>query len=393
MRVLFINGVFPVLSQTFVLDHIKGFLESESNVEVLARKKSGFQFEDSIPECDDNMLYIKPVNTKLFYRCIKGYIKRPLKSTRLVSLRLQKKIHAQTLIAYLQLQDEPDVMITHFGNNYAISTQLKRYALPNAVNVIIFHGHDVTSYIEKNGWNNYRKVEKYIDYALCVNNHFADLLKKNTNIKDVRCLYLGTNLPEIKRKSHRQKVPQLLFVGRLVEKKGLIYLILACKVLRSKGVSFKLHIIGDGPLRTKLQNEVIQAELTDYVVFYGAQQHNFILDMMSKCDIFVLPSVVAENKDSEGLPVVIMEAMNAGMLVISTYHSGIPELVQDGINGFLVREGDFVNLAKVIEKAFNLKVTTKEALTNQAKKDVEAQHSKLNQVQELITLVESGEKQ
>ncbi|WP_230658214.1 glycosyltransferase [Psychrobacter sp. I-STPA10] len=387
MNVLFINGVFPVLSQTFVLDHIKGFKESGAKVQVLARKKTNFQFESAVPEIEEKLLYIKPVNKKLILRCIKGFIKRPRKSLMLIALRLNKKIHLQTLITYLQLESEPDVMITHFGNNYPISTQLKKYVLKSAKNIIIFHGHDITSYIYKNGWKKYRQVDAYIDYAICVNKKFAETLRKNTNIKNIECIYLGTNLPIQTRLSHYQDIPQLLFVGRMVEKKGLIYLILACKILKDKGVKFRLHIVGDGPLKKDIENEIRAIGLLDQVVIYGAQQHSFIIDLMNKCDIFVLPSIVASNMDSEGLPVVLMEAMNAGMIVVSTYHSGIPELVTNNINGFLVKEGDFIELANTIKKAFNLDDSSKYEIIKNAKDKVQNQHNKNIQVQKLISLV------
>lgn len=390
MKVLFINGVFPVISQTFVLDHIKGFIEAGAKVQVLARKKSSFKFEKNIEQCDKGLIYIKPFNSNVFLRCLIGFSKRPVSSSYLLSLRLRKKVHMQTLTAYLQLKEEPDIMITHFGNNYPISTQLKKYILKDAINIVVFHGHDVTSYIEKNGWNKYRKVEDYIDYAICVNKHFAESIKQNTNIKNVKCLYLGTDLPEVVRVDHNQNEVQILFVGRLVEKKGLVYLLLACKLLMDRGFDFKLHIVGDGPLKNDIQSEIMASGIDENTVLYGAKDHNFIMDLMAKCDIFVLPSITAENKDSEGLPVVLMEAMNAGMIVVSTYHSGIPELVKDGENGFLIREGDFIELSRLIRLASEMSDNEKSKMIMAAKELVRMQHDKTIQVNKLIDLVQKA---
>lgn len=390
MKTLFINGIFPALSQTFVHDHVKGLIEAGSDVEVLALRKTDFIFENSVKECAEDLVYYKPYDLKLIKRCVIGFLRRPLLSYKALFLRVQKKIHLQTLISFLQLRNKPDIIITHFGNNYAVGTQLKKYLFKESKHIVIFHGHDVTSYVEMYGWERYRKVEQYIDHALCVNQKFATLLSENTKIKNVQCLYLGTNLPEINRYSHNQEEIQLLFVGRMVEKKGLLYLVLACNLLKQQGVKFKVHCVGDGTLKSNIQKQIIAADLEDNFVLYGAQQHSFVMDLMSRCDVFVLPSITAKNKDSEGLPVVIMEAMNAGLIVLSTYHSGIPELVTNEETGYLIEEGDFINLANAIKKIQLLSAEQKEDILMKAKEAVRNQHDKTQQVKKLVSIVIEG---
>jgi len=83
---------------------------------------------------------------------------------------------------------------------------------------------------------------------------------------------------------------------------------------------------------------------------FTAAPHAQTLALLEGAEIFILPSVTAGDGDMEGIPVSLMEAMARGMPVISTYHSGIPELVEDGVSGFLVPERDVVALARAIQR-------------------------------------------
>ena len=95
--------------------------------------------------------------------------------------------------------------------------------------------------------------------------------------------------------------------------------------------------------------------LQDCVTFYGARQHSFVSDLLKSADIFLLPSKTASDGDMEGIPVSLMESMATGLITLSTYHSGIPELIEHGEDGFLVPEGSPESIAAQIENIISNK--------------------------------------
>lgn len=128
----------------------------------------------------------------------------------------------------------------------------------------------------------------------------------------------------------------ILFVGRLAEKKGVTYLIEAMKLIDAL-----LVIIGDGPLKKELEQQgrqVDQFSGWNKIKFLGAKTHEELKIIYASADVFAAPSVTARGGDQEGLPTVILEAMASKLPVIATKTGGIPQLIQDGVNGLLCDE-------------------------------------------------------
>lgn len=136
-----------------------------------------------------------------------------------------------------------------------------------------------------------------------------------------------------------------LFVGKLVEKKGLDHLIRALKILKDKSRDFKLLIAGGGPSEHLLKGLVRDLGLTSEIEFMGWISNDMLPDIYSSSDALVVPSVFDKKGETEGLPVVIIEAMACGIPVIASRISGIPEIVGDNKNGFLFFPGDSDELA------------------------------------------------
>ena len=144
------------------------------------------------------------------------------------------------------------------------------------------------------------------------------------------------------------KPVRILTIGRLVEKKGMIYLLKAVHLLLQRGISVQLHIVGKGAEEACLKHYCRQFGLEQVIIFMGWQNPAQIKELYVHSDIFVLPSVVASNGDRDGIPNVVLEAMSVGIPVISTPVSGIPEVIQNDINGLLVSERDSEQLANAI---------------------------------------------
>lgn len=134
----------------------------------------------------------------------------------------------------------------------------------------------------------------------------------------------------------------LLFVGRLVPRKGAVVLVEALALLRAAGRDTELHIAGDGPERESLTARVAELGLGGAVRFLGVLDESGVAVALGRAGLVVVPSL------SEGLPTVIMEAMASGLPVVASAIDAIPELVRDGETGRLVPPGDPVRLAGAI---------------------------------------------
>lgn len=141
---------------------------------------------------------------------------------------------------------------------------------------------------------------------------------------------------------------RLLAVGRFVEKKGFHYLIEAAHILKNRGISFNLALIGDGQFASQLKSLAEQLDLNQLVTFLGQKGTDFVRQEMGEADLVIVPSVTSASGEMEGLPVVIMEAMASGVPVIASAHSGIPEIVRSGETGQLTAEKDPQSIASAI---------------------------------------------
>jgi glycosyltransferase involved in cell wall biosynthesis len=144
----------------------------------------------------------------------------------------------------------------------------------------------------------------------------------------------------------------ILCIGTLHEVKGQTYLIEACRLLRERGLDVECHFAGDGEDLSMLQQQVARANLTTAVVFHGRVKRDEIVQLLSRADVVVTPSVQSCDGRREGIPVVLMEAMGSGAPVVASNLSGIPELVKDGKSGLLATPGDASAIAAAIERLY-----------------------------------------
>jgi glycosyltransferase involved in cell wall biosynthesis len=147
-------------------------------------------------------------------------------------------------------------------------------------------------------------------------------------------------------------LPVLLSVGRLVEKKGFDYLVKACAILKERGRQFQCQIVGggDADVTEKLVRLIKDLGVEDTVNLQGAVTQEELRDIFKKATVFALPCLVVDNGDRDGIPNVLVEAMSMRVPVISTDISGIPELIDNNINGLLVPEKNALAMADAIER-------------------------------------------
>lgn len=152
-------------------------------------------------------------------------------------------------------------------------------------------------------------------------------------------------------KAMRGEPRRLLQVSNFVEKKGHAWTLRAFAQLRARRSDVELVLAGDGPLRQECEELARALGVGHAVSFPGLVETREVLALMREADVFVHHSVTAADGDMEGIPTVLMEAMATGLPVVSTLHSGIPELVRDGETGLLVRERDVDGYVAALERA------------------------------------------
>jgi colanic acid/amylovoran biosynthesis glycosyltransferase len=155
-----------------------------------------------------------------------------------------------------------------------------------------------------------------------------------------RVIYAGLpipsgNLPAL----HRRATSEIVIgtAGRLVELKGIEYLVRAAAALRSEFPALRVEIAGSGPQREKLEEAVVRVGLKEQVRFLGWIDN--ISSVLPRWDVFVMPSL------EEGFPIAALDAMAAGLPVVATSVGGVPELLEDGKSGWLVPSRDVEALA------------------------------------------------
>ncbi len=166
----------------------------------------------------------------------------------------------------------------------------------------------------------------------------------------IRCIHHGLVIRDYRPEAIPRPRPLILAVGQLKEKKGFRYLLEACRILIDSGADFDCEIVGEGELRLELEATIERLSLGNRVSLLGSRAHHAVIRKYAEAEIFVLPCVTSSNGDRDGIPNVIIEAMAMELPVVSTWHSGIPEAVQDGVTGILVPTADPVRLAGALEQ-------------------------------------------
>ncbi|NOT60190.1 MAG: glycosyltransferase [Acidobacteria bacterium] len=145
--------------------------------------------------------------------------------------------------------------------------------------------------------------------------------------------------------------PVILTVGRVVEKKGFPVLLQACRLLKERGIRFELLFIsGAGVGEPGIVKLIEELDLSDVVRLRPAVTQEELKQIYQQVTLFALACQIAENGDRDGIPNVLVEAMAAGLPVVSTTVSGIPELIEHGVSGWLVAPKDAVALADALEQ-------------------------------------------
>jgi len=190
------------------------------------------------------------------------------------------------------------------------------------------------------------------DRVVAISHYTAGELRELVDVP-IEVIPYTTSLPEVAPvpvSATQDGTGPVLFVGRLVERKGVAHLIEAIARLGPAAGAPRLEIVGEGPERPGLEALAQRLGVANRVVFRGKIPADELQASYARAAVCVLPSVLDARGDTEGLGVVLLEAMNHGTPVIASRVGGIPDIVEDGVSGLLVPPGDADALAAAIRR-------------------------------------------
>lgn len=362
MRIAFVVGsVFPAISETFIIDQITGLIKRGHEVDIYAEKP------DISAKLHPDIKKYNVLSRTYYHQVPKNYLLRLSKGIKLLLAGLHQNsavtLHSINPLKYGRqaaslkllyqvsphLNQQPyDIVHCHFGYNGLKSLQLRDFGLLQGKLITTFHGLDLSQDIQAQGRHIYDRLFEQGDLFLPVSEYWKQrLIELGCDKGKIIVHRMGIDCDSFaftQRKLPKVDKIQLISVSRLAEKKGLEYGIRAVAELVKIKSNIEYTIIGDGPLKEDLQQLIQTLNIGNIVKLIGWRQKTEVIDLLKNSDIFLSPSVTSQSGDQEGIPVALMEAMAIGLPVVSTFHSGIPELVKNNISGFLVPERNVPSL-------------------------------------------------
>jgi colanic acid/amylovoran biosynthesis glycosyltransferase len=373
MRIAFLINEFPTLSETFILSQITGLIDRGHEVDIycdvlgdtttIHAEVEEYQLLERtypIPTIPEN--FIGRI-VKAFFLFIRNFLKAPkilLKAANFVKYNywnygdpacFLQPIHL--VIPWLDKSpDRYNIIFCHYGRNGLKANLLKNLGVIQGKIVVVFHGYDISSYIEIHGKNIYDRLFDRVELLQPISQHWQKkLISLGCNSDRIQVHRMGIDCSKFQYQI-RQTNPSifhLVSIARLVEKKGLQYSIQAVAKLIPHRPNLQYQIVGDGILKAELQQLIEELNVSNNIKLLGWKTQQEISTIMKDADILLAPSVTSQDGNCEGIPMCLMEAMAKGLPVISTYHSGIPELIEDGRSGYLLPEREINDLASKIE--------------------------------------------
>lgn len=347
-HVVYIPESFPLISETFIINEIKGIIEEGYCVSICPRLASGVTVSHS------NYQKIKPllrIINKHETFCFSAFIYALIRGNQKFSSiyknirgHIQKSIqiakHVQSIIL-----SRPDIIIIHFGFDNAIAGVIASKITGCPV-ITWFHGSDIyTSPHRSIRWIT-NKSGKII-----TNSQYSSRQLRKLGVKDdIEISHLGVNISTFQPTRNIKKCnePVLICVARLGHNKNHQTLLSIFEKLLKLSPHAKLWLIGDGPFKSKYTTYVREKGIENNVVFWGSQSQEKIIELMNMAWIKVLLS------DKEALGVAFIEAQAVGLPCIGTKVGGIPEVISDNKTGFVFSPEDKEFDAKVLSSILTL---------------------------------------
>src|SRR5690349_18213985 len=357
---VYIIGTYPGLTTTFIDREIRALRARGVNVRVVSVRKPHTKLSGDQEQLQRITSYLLPASWIEF---LKGHLRflltkptayfgtllklfsspHPDHATRLKTiLHFAEGVYAAERIR----NEECDHIHAHFVDR-ASTMALVASKLLNVPYSVTAHANDI--YVKPVLLD--LKLSQASFVSTCTGYNRQYLEREHRLNGKLHCLYHGLELEDYQPQPNvSAEIPKITAVGQLKEKKGFSYLLKACQILKENGYAFRCQIIGEGPLRPALEQKIHDFSLEKHVTLSGAIPHDTVINELKSSSMFVLPCVTGSDGDRDGIPNAILEAMAMQLPIVSTIHSGIPEVVTDGENGLLVPPADANALAQAMAK-------------------------------------------
>ncbi|PSB01507.1 glycosyltransferase [Merismopedia glauca] len=363
LKIAFIVDDFPSLSQTFVINQIVGLLDRGHQVDIYAETRGNTaKVHQAILDYHllERTYYFTPIPNNLFWRSILGigvllnsFFKDPLITLRSLNFFKYGLLALSLRLLYTvvpSLNKSYDIIHCQFGTQSFRGMWFRQIHATEAKLITIFRGHDISVFVKERGDRVYDRLFNTGDFFLANCDYFRKkAIQLGCNEQKIIVYRSGLDCDRFIFKPRYFPVDgciRLATTGRLVEKKGIEYAIRAVAKQAKITPNIEYNIIGDGELKEKLQQLIEKLNISNIVKILGWKNQRELIEILDRSHIFIAPSIAAKNGDRDAPINVLKEAMAMGLPVISTYHGGIPELVEDGVSGFLVPERDAETLAE-----------------------------------------------
>lgn len=353
-RIAYVLKVYPRFSETFIVNEILAHEAAGHTVEIFAtRPPVEGRFHEELAQVRARVTYLphQTMRASEFWDHLRVTATTPGFWERFAAAQ---DADALTLIQGLKLAEllrerQISHVHAHFGS---VATTVARLAAHFAGVGYSFTAHAKDLYHATVDPTDLRR--KLIDAAavVTVSDYNLQYLRERFGVAaaKVRRIYNGLDLTRFPYVEPANRPPQIIAVGRLVEKKGFDVLIDACALLRDRGRNFTCQIVGCGDCEAALQAQIMRHDLRAWVQLPGPRPQREVAAIVQGAAVFVAPCVVGADGNRDGLPTVLLEAMALGTPCVATDVTGIPEVVADGSTGLLVGQRDPHALAAAIER-------------------------------------------
>lgn len=352
LNIAYILNGFPIHSETFIVNEVRWLKENGYNIMVFIKTD-----EFKIVPIDFNVEIIKFNN----------------------SIDLE----------YLLIKHEIDLLHSHFV--YPICTNFT-YPIAEKLKIpftVFAHAYDI--FIKYNDEHNKIKEISESDYCISIftlsNFHKNYLMDRGVKSDKIVITKQATSYELSEIENNHNDIKKIISISRFVEKKGLDVLIDAANLLKDEDYEFSIYGFGD--LENKLQNQIDKLRCTN-ISIKGELSPSGVEKKLKESDLLISPCKIAKSGDMDGFPTVIFESMATGLPILTTSVSAIPEIIQDGVNGFITEPNNPEMLADKILEITNISADEMFKIRKRAQNDVKNISSVDKTMEKYVKIIENN---